>query len=100
MTSRTAGERVPATSPSQTDVVIHQIKRLVLEGVLGPAVRLVDSAPAIARRTADLLRRDGLRAEAGRQGSFALLTTGDPRAVASVVARLWGREVPVEAVEI
>jgi DNA-binding FadR family transcriptional regulator len=40
MTSRTAGERVPATSPSQTDVVIHQIKRLVLDGVLGPGSRL------------------------------------------------------------
>jgi GntR family transcriptional regulator, transcriptional repressor for pyruvate dehydrogenase complex len=40
MTSRTAGQRVAATSPPQTDVVIHQIKRLVLEGVLGPGSRL------------------------------------------------------------
>jgi len=31
---------MPAASPSQTDVVIHQIKRLVLDGVLGPGSRL------------------------------------------------------------
>ena len=33
MTSRAATERVPATPPSQTDVVIQEIKRLVLDGV-------------------------------------------------------------------
>jgi len=67
---------------------------------LGPGVRLVDSAPAIARRIEHLLRQDGRRAAGAGEGSFALLTTGDPRTVAPVVARLWGREVAVEAVEI
>lgn len=67
--------------------------------VLGPDVQLVDSAPAIARRTEQLLRESG----APRQeepGGFAVLTTGDPRKVAPVVARLWGAEVPVNVVEI
>src|SRR5262245_24418286 len=40
MTSRTATERVPATPPSQTDVVISELKRLVVEGALGPGSRL------------------------------------------------------------
>jgi DNA-binding FadR family transcriptional regulator len=40
MTSRTAGDRTTATPPSQTDVVINGIKRLVLDGVLGPGGRL------------------------------------------------------------
>ena len=40
MTSRAAAEKVPATALSQTDVVIQEIKRLVLEGVLGPGSRL------------------------------------------------------------
>src|SRR5690242_1510335 len=40
MTSRTAGERSTGAPPSQTDVVINGIKRLVLDGVLGPGGRL------------------------------------------------------------
>src|SRR5262249_46636116 len=40
MTSRVAGERASAAALSQTDVVIHEIKRLVLDGVLGPGSRL------------------------------------------------------------
>jgi glutamate racemase len=70
-----------------------------LARVLGPDVRLVDSAPAIARRTEHMLRQDGLGAS-GSAGTFTVLTTGDPRKVAPVVARLWGAEVPVRAVEI
>jgi DNA-binding FadR family transcriptional regulator len=40
MTSRVAGERASATPLSQTDVVISGLKRLVLDGVLGPGSRL------------------------------------------------------------
>jgi glutamate racemase len=67
--------------------------------VMGPGVELIDSAPAIARRTQSLLRDDGRPRDAAT-GSFRVLTTGEPRAVAPVVSRLWGAEAPVEAVEI
>jgi glutamate racemase len=70
-----------------------------LAHVLGPDVQLVDSAPAIARRTAHLLRDNGLPRE-DAPGAFTVLTTGDPRKVAPVVARLWGAEVRVVPVEI
>ncbi len=40
MTSRAIGERAAAAPLSQTDVVINEIKRLVLDGVLGPGSRL------------------------------------------------------------
>jgi DNA-binding FadR family transcriptional regulator len=40
MTSRPTNERVSAAALSQTDVVIHELKRLVLEGALGPGSRL------------------------------------------------------------
>jgi GntR family transcriptional regulator, transcriptional repressor for pyruvate dehydrogenase complex len=40
MTSRAAADKVQTTTLSQTDVVIQEIKRLVLEGVLGPGSRL------------------------------------------------------------
>jgi glutamate racemase len=67
--------------------------------VLGPAVQLVDSAPAIARRTEHLLRGDAGRRTDG-PGTFTVLTTGDPRKVAPVVARLWGAAVPVDVIAL
>ena len=67
--------------------------------VLGPGVQLIDSAPAIARRTEHLVGGDG-SAGTDRPGGLAVLTTGDPQKVAPVVARLWGAEVPVDAIEI
>jgi glutamate racemase len=68
-----------------------------LARVLGPGVELVDSAPAIARRTEHLLREAGLLAALG-PGSLRVLTTGDPAKVGPVVERLWGGPVSVEAV--
>lgn len=70
-----------------------------LARVLGPDVRLVDSAPAIARRTEHLLRADAA-ARGNGPGAFRVLTTGDPRKVAPVVKRLWGADVPVAPVRI
>ena len=70
-----------------------------LARVFGPGVRLVDSAPAIARRTEQILGEGG-NAPRGGGGGFTVLTTGDPRTVAPVVERLWGADVRVEAVEI
>jgi GntR family transcriptional repressor for pyruvate dehydrogenase complex len=40
MTSRVAGDRAATTSLSQTDVVIQELKRLVVDGTLGPGFRL------------------------------------------------------------
>ena len=70
-----------------------------LERVLGPAVTLVDSAPAIARRTAHILDEGRARRPDGG-GGFELLTTGDPEKVRPVVERLWGGPVAVRSVRI
>jgi len=70
-----------------------------LQRVLGAAVTLVDSAPAIARRTASLLAQGRARRDAG-EGGIRVLTTGDPEKVAAVVRRLWGGPVALEAVRI
>ena len=40
MTTRAASERASTTALSQTDVVIQELKRLVVQGVLGPGDRL------------------------------------------------------------
>jgi glutamate racemase len=66
-----------------------------LSAVLGPGVELIDSAPAIARRTQSLLDQAGLRAVGGA-GSLRLLTTGDPAALAASARRLTGRPFTVE----
>jgi glutamate racemase len=70
-----------------------------LARMLGPRVELVDSAPAIARRTDQLLKEGGLRAPSGA-GSFRLLTTGDPDKVGPVVRRLWSEPVGVSSISI
>jgi glutamate racemase len=70
-----------------------------LQRVLGEAVTLVDSAPAIARRTAHLLDQAHARHDAG-EGALRVLTTGDPDKVAPVVGRLWGAPLALEAVRI
>jgi glutamate racemase len=63
--------------------------------VLGEAVELIDSAPAIARRTESLLEGAGGRRRDGR-GSLRLLTTGDPAALAAMAARLIDAPFTVE----
>jgi glutamate racemase len=63
--------------------------------VMGPRVELIDSAPAIARRTESLLDGARLRAS-GRRGRLRLVTTGETRAVARTAALLWGEPLDVE----
>jgi len=60
----------------------------------------VDSAPAIARRTATLLDQGHVRRDTGN-GGLRVLTTGDRRRFAPIVHRLWGGPgLPLEAVRI
>jgi glutamate racemase len=73
--------------------------RGALARALGPRVELLDSAPAIARRTGQLLKEGGLLAPRG-SGSLRVLTTGQPEKVEPVVSRLWGAPVPVARVRI
>lgn len=64
-----------------------------------PGVRLLDSSPAIARRTRQILADAGALAPEG-PGSVRILTTGDPAGVAPIVHRLWGEPEEVRRVEI
>jgi glutamate racemase len=70
-----------------------------LARILGPRVELVDSAPAIARRTDQLLKDAGQRASGG-VASFRFVTTGDPDRVGTIVGRLWSEPVEVASVHI
>ena len=70
-----------------------------LQRILGTEVTLVDSAPAIARRTAHLLDQTRARRDGG-EGTLRVLTTGDPEKVGPVVGRLWGAPLTPVAVRI
>lgn len=70
-----------------------------ISAVLGPGVELIDSAPAIARRTMALLDESGMRSGGGL-GSLRVLTTGDPEAIAPVMARLLGEPTDPGRLEI
>jgi glutamate racemase len=53
--------------------VIPQIKDIV-----GPQVRVIDSAPAVARQTRRLMENSGLNKQAGRQAQVDFFTSRDP----------------------
>lgn len=63
--------------------------------ILGPGVTIVESGSAVARQVKRVIEASGELAPSGC-GSIRVLTTGEPRSVAPVVARLWGAAVPVE----
>lgn len=69
--------------------------RGAVEEVLGPGVRVLDSGAAVARQVERVLReRDALATGGG--GSLRVLTTGEPQAVAPVVAHLLAEPLEVE----
>ncbi|MBX3049675.1 MAG: glutamate racemase [Anaerolineales bacterium] len=67
----------------------------VIRRIVGEDVRLIDPAPAIARRAAALLDAAGLR-NPGPAGMTRYLTSGDPAAMQARVAELLGQQVNVE----
>lgn len=71
--------------------------REAIQEAMGPEVTLVESGPAIARRTRRVLEEQGTLERRG-EGSLRVSTSADPDAVGAVVARLWGSPVRVAAV--
>ncbi len=52
----------------------------LIEAIVGPGVRVIDPAPAVARQVGRLLETNGLSHPAEEMGSLDILTTGDPTA--------------------
>jgi glutamate racemase len=73
--------------------------REAIAASLGPQVTLLDSGPAIARRTERVLDEAGLL-ETGGDGSMRVLTTATPSEVAPVVQRLWGAPISVAHLDV
>jgi glutamate racemase len=63
--------------------------------IVGPKVRLIDPAPAIARRVGSILKEMGLR-KPGRTGKARYLTSADPGELRSRIQELLGEDANVE----
>ncbi len=65
----------------------------VIEAIVGPEVRVIDPAPAVARQVRRLLDELGLRKSEGGPGEARFLTTGDPGELQALLPRLLGEGV-------
>ena len=68
----------------------------LIQAIAGPAVRVIDPAPAIARQTERVLATLKLPPSEGR-GRLRVATTGLPARLTAMVARLLGEDAGAEA---
>ncbi len=68
-----------------------------IRAIVGPAVRLIDPAPAIARRVQSLLAEQNM-ANPARLGGVRYLTSGNPAQMQARVRELLGEDANVERV--
>jgi glutamate racemase len=71
----------------------------VLEQVMGPSVRVIDPAPAIARQTARLFNTHDLAAGGDGRAEARFLTSGEAASFQLALIRLLGFEGQIEAVQ-
>jgi glutamate racemase len=71
----------------------------IIQDILGPEVRVIDPAPAIARQVGRLLDQRKLHALLGMAGKVRILTTGDPLRLEELIHELLGEEAEIEHVE-
>ena len=70
--------------------------RPLIEEAAGPAVEIIDPAPAVARQTGRVLARQGWLAQPADAPGHRFFTTGDPAAFGRALAHLLGVRLPVE----
>ncbi len=69
----------------------------LIQDIVGPSVRVIDPAPAIARQTRRVLEARHSRNALQAPGGVTYYTTGNPAEAAAVMARLSGKPVKVGA---
>ncbi len=87
---------------AEVDTVIlgcthYPLIRPILQRVFGRGVTLVFSAEETAREAAETLARKGIENDAGREGSYRFLTTGDPELFRETGRRFL--QLPIESAE-
>lgn len=73
--------------------------RPLIGAAVGPAVRLVDTGAAVARRAHEVLGAGRLLAQRERAGTVQWLTTGDPAHMATVLGYLWASRLDLTTIE-
>ena len=63
--------------------------RPVIEKICGPEVAVLDTGPAVARQARRILEQRNLLNPENGPGKETFYTSGDPAAVAEVIAKLW-----------
>jgi glutamate racemase len=75
----------------------YPLIRPIFQRVFGRGVTLVFSAEETAREVAETLARKGIENDAGREGTYRFLTTGDPDQFREMGARFL--QLPIAEVE-
>ena len=70
----------------------------LIEAIVGPGVRVIDPAPAVARQAKRLLDERGLRQKGKKAGGVRYVTTGDVQAMQEALRHLMGERGKVEGV--
>lgn len=70
--------------------VLSEIKRLI-----GPEVKVIDPAPAVARQVKRILDQYGLLAPEVKAGALRVYTTAEPAVLAGIVDQLLGVHIPI-----
>jgi glutamate racemase len=70
----------------------------LIQSIVGPDVRVIDPAPAVARQVARVLAASGAGAPAARSGKLRFFTSGDPAALIRLLPVLLGGTGPVQAI--
>lgn len=68
----------------------------IIQDILGPDVRVIDPAPAIARQVGRLLAQGKLHAPQRSVGKVRILTTGDPMRLEELISELLEEEAQIE----
>ena len=68
----------------------------LIEDIVGPNVRVIDPAPAVARQAQRLLEAAGTKRADGGKGSVRFITTGEAGAMRSLLPLLFGERGKVE----
>jgi glutamate racemase len=71
----------------------------LIQDIVGPQVRVIDPAPAVARQAGRLLESAGLLESGGRSGRLQFYTSGDKETFRKLLYRLLGESGPVQKVE-
>ena len=70
----------------------------LIEAIVGPQVKVIDPAPAVARQVGRVLAARGLQTAQTKPGQVRYLTSGNPEKLAELLPRLLGAQEVVSAV--